>query len=72
MSTRYFRGMVIAAVAFAVSHALCNYKIITFAVFRVAARRMDDNGSVVVDRSRVRHHFRCTSSIDSDERIVAG
>ena len=70
-----FRGMVIAEVAFAVSHALFVYKIINFAdpcvLFSVADLRMDDDGGAVVDRSRLRHHFRCTPSINIDQRSVA-
>ena len=68
--------MVIADVALSVSHAVFVYKISNCAgqsvLFRVAAKRMDDDGSAVVGRSRLQHHFRCTSSIEIDEHSLAG
>jgi hypothetical protein len=71
---RDFRGTVIAEMAVAVSHAVFVYKIINFAdpcvLFWVAHKCMDADGGAVVDRFRLRHHFRCTSSIDIEERSV--
>lgn len=71
---QHLKGTVIAEVSFAVDHAAFGSRITIFAHPRalslVARKQIDIDGDVLVDCSRLRHHFRCTSAINIAERSL--